>query len=313
MITNGKSIFITGINGFIGSAAAKFYLDKGYHVVGLVKEENNKTQEDLLSRCTVVRGDIRDRGVIRETISKYEVDFVLHLASMPIVRICNSDPESTYSVNVMGVVNLLESIRSLKNKPEKIICFTSDKSYGPLSTLPYTEDMNPTFGDTYSTSKACQDLIARSYANSYDLPVCVVRSGNVYGPGDFNFSRLIPNNALRGLRGQELTLYSGVANFVRDFVYIDDEISAINKVFESGVVGQAYNVGGTGPVKIKSVIESIVKILDSGVEVDYPEKDFDEIKKQWLDDTKLKKLGWEPKVDLEEGLKRTIEWYKKYA
>jgi len=310
---SSKIIFITGINGFVGSSVAQYYLNKGFKVVGLVKEFNFKTQPDILNKCAIVKGDIRDKDLLRGILSNYEVNYVLHLASMPIVRVCYNDPETAYSTNIMGVVSLLEAVRALIKKPEKIIIFTSDKSYGPLSTLPYVENMNPTFGDTYSTTKTCQDLIAHSYAQTYNIPLCIIRSGNIYGPGDLNLSRLIPNNILRALKGENLIVYKGVAEYLRDFVYIQDELEAFNTVFENGILGEAYNVGGIGPTRIQTVVETIVECSKTGVRIEYPEKYFDEIEKQWLDDTKLRKLGWSPKVDLRTGIKNSIDWYKRFV
>lgn len=307
-----KNCLITGVNGFIGTATAKSFIKNGWNVIGLVKDRNNKTQKDVQERCSIVYGDIRDIEVLRYILSKYEIDYVLHLAAQPIVRICNNDPFTAYMTNVMGTLNLLEAARCLKKFPEKIIVMSSDKAYGPHEKLPYKEDSELVVADSYCTSKSCQDMISRSYAKTYGLPVVIVRAGNIYGPGDLNTSRLIPRSILRMLSGKNPVLYSGVTNFVREFIYIDNIISAYTTLLEKGVSGEAYNVGGTEPKKIIDVIGMVRDKINPDITIDIIDKDFYEIEAQYLDASKLMSLGWAPKVTLSEGLGRSIEWYSKY-
>ena len=312
MSFKGSNIFITGINGFVGSVAAEYFLNGGAHVIGLVKDRNKKTRLDILDRCSIVYGDIQDKGVLDYILSKYEVDYVLHLAAQPIVRICNNDPFMAYSTNVMGTVNLLESCRTKIVKPKKIIVMTSDKAYGPHEKLPYVEDSPLTTFDSYCTSKSCQDMVARSYAMTYDLPVVVVRAGNLYGPGDLNTSRLIPRSIIRLLGGQSPVLYGGVDEYIREFIYVDDVVSAYCTLLEKGDNGQAYNVGGSTPQKIGEVIFKIRDLINSEIEVKVEKSGFSEINAQYLDASKLEKLGWSISIDLDEGLTRSIKWYSEY-
>lgn len=308
----GLNIFITGINGFVGSATAEYFLNLGAHVIGLVKDRNRKSQTDILSRCSIIYGDIRDIEILRYVLSKYEVDYVLHLAAQPIVRICNNDPYTAYMTNVVGTLNLLEACRSLVQKPKKIIVMTSDKAYGPHEQLPYKEESPLVIADSYCTSKACQDMVARSYGDTYNLPVVVVRAGNLYGPGDVNTSRLIPRSILRLFDGKAPVLYSGVANYVREFIYVGNIVSAYATLLDKGVPGEAYNVGGTEPQKIIDVIEMVRDKVNPDIEIEIVRKDFYEIEAQYLDATKIMKLGWEPTVSLSEGLDESIVWYREY-
>jgi CDP-glucose 4,6-dehydratase len=304
-----QNLLITGISGFVGSAAAEYFLAQGYNVVGLVKDKNHKTRPEIQAKCSIIYGDIRDKECLRYILSKYEIDKVLHLAAQPIVRICNNDPYTAYETNVMGTLNLLESIRNLKTRPKKIIVMTSDKAYG-AAPVPYKEDTPLAVADSYCTSKLCQDVIAQSYAKTYDLPICVVRAGNLYGPGDLNLSRLIPNNILQLLRGENATLYSGVANYKREFIYIDNIVNAYDVLFQHGQTGEAYNVGDNRPYKILDVITTIKDKINPTLKVEITEKEFNEIEEQYLDATKLQKLGWTNFVNLSEGLDRTIAWFK---
>lgn len=301
---------ISGINGFVGSAAARYFHSQGYHVVGLVKDTNMKTQWDIHSYCSIVRGDILDKDLIQCMLSKYEVDYILHLAAQPIVRICDNDPYSAYMTNVVGTLNILEAVRTLKKRPKKIIVMTSDKAYGPHEQLPYKEEAPLVVADSYCTSKACQDMIARSFAHTYNLPIVVVRAGNLYGPGDLNLSRLIPSSIIKLLNGTSPTLYSGVANYVREFIYVDNILTAYNTLLEKGIPGEAYNVGGTTPHKIIDVISLMRDKINPNIKIDIVDREFFEIQEQYLDASKLLDLGWAPEVELSEGLDRTIEWFR---
>lgn len=308
-----KTIFITGINGFVGSNAAEYFLDKGYHVVGLVRDANIKTRKEILSRCSVVYGSILDKELVREVISKYEVDYVLHLASQAIVSICDNDPYSAYNTNIVGALNVLEAIRVLKNKPEKVIVFTSDKYYGFGNKVPYKEDYPPMLGDTYCTSKTCQDMIALSYAHTYNLPIITVRSGNIYGPHDMNFSRLIPKNTLKLLSGKNPVVYSHAAKFVRDFVYVGDVCTAYDTLLDRGVPGEAYNIGSGNRYAILEVVAMLQDKINPSISVEVVDTNFSEISEQYLDSSKLRSLGWEPRVSLVDGLDRTIAFYRTVA
>jgi len=308
----GKNVFITGINGFVGSVCAEKFLEEGAHVIGLVKDRNRKSRPEILDRCSIIYGDVRDKEVFPYILSKYEVDYVLHLAAQPIVRICNDDPYTAYMTNVVGTLNVLEAVRTIKRKPAKVIIQVSDKAYGPHANLPYTEDSELVAADTYCTSKACQDLVARSYAMTYDLPALVVRAGNLYGPGDMNTSRLIPRSIIRMLTGNAPMLYTTVSEFVREFIYVDDIYSAFKVLMDKGIQGEAYNVGGTGPKRILDVINLVRDKIDPSIQVVLQDRDFYEIKEQYLCADKIKALGWEPTVGLEEGIERSIVWYRNY-
>lgn len=305
------NILITGCQGFVGTAIAKDLMAKGAHVIALVKDQNRKSFLKPGGNLSVVYGDIRDREVIRYCLSKYEADYVIHLAAQPIVRICHNDPYTAYITNAIGTLNLVEEIRCLVKKPRKVVCISSDKAYGP-APVPYTEETPYAVFDSYCTSKLCADAIGLSYARTYDLPIVMVRAGNIYGPGDLNTSRLVPRSILRMLGGESPVLYSGVANYRREFIYIDNIVSAFSTLLEKGVAGEAYNVGGTEPRRIIDVISKLRDKINKDIEVEIVEKSFDEIETQYLDATKLMALGWSPDVTLDVGLDNTIAWCREY-
>jgi CDP-glucose 4,6-dehydratase len=305
-----KNILITGINGFVGSSLAAKELEMGNNVIGIVRDINNKTQKDVLDKCTVIRGDILDGELMDRVVSDYEIDTIYHLAALSIVKIADKNPYSCYRSNIMGTVNILESVRKI-NKQIKVVIASSDKSYGIHDKLPYTEDMKLQPDDPYATSKACADLIAQSYFKTYGLNVNVIRCANIYGPRDMNLSRLIPNTILKILNNKKPQVYSGVLEFKREFIFIDDVCKAYHLLSNEGVPGEIYNIGDDEFVTIKETVELISDILnfDGGYEV--MEKDFLEIPFQYMSADKLKSLGWRKVHSFREGLIKTISWYKK--
>lgn len=303
-----ENVLITGINGFVGSNLALDQLARENHVIGIVKDRNRKSRLDVLEKCSIVYGDICDLSLVDNVVSHYEVDTIFHLAANSIVKMGVKDPVSNYMTNVMGTVNILDSARRI-NPAARIVCASSDKAYGVHEKMPYTEDMKLNPGCPYGTSKSCADMVAQSFAKTYGLNVGVVRCSNIYGPGDMNTSRLVPNSILRILRGERPMIYSGVASYKRELIYIKDVCEAYNLVAKEGVSGGIYNIGINKFYTIEEVVRNISNLMGSdGIEV--VEKDFPEIPDQWMDGSKLKSLGWKENVDLEEGLKRSIDWYK---
>jgi hypothetical protein len=193
-----------------------------------------------------------------------------------------------------------------------IFCGNTDKSYGGSSPSGgYKEDTPFVVSDAYCTSKACGDMIVRSYARTFDIPACVIRAGNLYGPRDLNLSRLIPKSILKLLRGERPILYTGAAKFIREFIYVDDILDVYMMLLEKGEPGEAYNVGGTPPQKILDVINMMsTKITGSTAAVQMEKVDFPEIPEQHLNAEKLYSFGWRAKTDISTGLDKTIEWYK---
>lgn len=309
-----KNVLVTGANGFAGAALCKRLIDTRpeCRVVGLVKDRNFKSRRDILDRISVTVGDLTDFDAVRYAMSRYEIDTVFHLAAVTILRQSVQDPVSCYNTNVMGTVNVLEAARQVGVK--KVVAISSDKAYGTYEQLPYVESMPvQASADPYSTSKACMDLIAQSYAQAYGLNVSILRAGNKYGPGDLNLSRLIPRSILRCLEGTAPQLYSGVGQYKREFMFIDDVVDAYLIVAERGGAGEAYNVGGSGFQTVFDTVNKICELTGFDGEPDVVDVDFKEIKEQYLDSSKIERLGWKCTHNIDEGLAKTVDWYKAYA
>jgi CDP-glucose 4,6-dehydratase len=303
------NILVTGAGGFIGQVLVnRLSLDSKNCIVGLAFDQHTDKVESV---DHLVYGDIRDISLMQRIIGDYEINTVYHLAAQSIVRACARNPVSAYEINVMGTVSLLEACRAVGGPLiKKVVVSTSDKAYGHAPS-PYVETtpLDPKF--TYEASKTCQDIIARSYAHNYDLPVVVARCSNVYGPGDKNISRLIPRSIQRIASGEAPILYNGVHNYIREFIYIDDVVSAFIILAEKGMPGEAYCVGGTGQYSILELINTIVKLMNANVAPIIEDKDsnFKEIEVQYIDSTKLQSLGWKPQTTLEVGLVESIKYY----
>jgi CDP-glucose 4,6-dehydratase len=309
-----SNILITGANGFVGAALAKrLCQDKNNNVVGFIKDFNSKTQKDVVEQISVTRGDLRNFDDLCFAISHYEIDTIYHVGAVTILRQSFVDPRSCYAINTMGTVNVLEAARLAgKNTVKKIVIASSDKAYGTQPKLPYTEDMPMCAEDPYSTSKACTDLIGRSYHHTYEMDINIIRSGNIYGPGDLNFSRLIPKSILKILDNQAPQIYSGVAHFRREFMFIDDVVDAYITVANKGAPGEAYNVAGSGFISVIDAVRVICKVMGSDLNPEIIQKDFIEIKDQFLCPKKIEALGWKCEHTMEEGIEKAFKWYRKY-
>lgn len=306
-----SNILVTGANGFVGSAICDRLLKMNKTVVGLVRDRNYKSRRDILDNISVVYGDLRDYDIVRYAVSKYEIDTIFHVGAITILKMATADPKTCFQTNLMGTVNVLEAARECGHV-NKVVVSSSDKAYGVHENLPYREDFALLASDPYSTSKSCTDLLAQSYAYTYGLNTSIIRSGNIFGPGDLNKSRIIPGSILRILNGERPVIYQGVGSYKREFMYIDDVVNAYMFVQDRGLKGEAYNIGGAGFLNIFDTVKIVIEEMGVDIEPQILEKDFIEIKEQYLDPTKLQNLGWECKFEIRKGIEAAIPWYKEY-
>lgn len=306
------NVLITGANGFLGRALLDHWgcIDPNL-MVALSRDDTGRIEKH--SRVDhVIKGDITDFNLIRRVIADYEITHVFHLAAQSIVRICAQDPMSAYATNVMGTVNLLEAIRQVgMPRIKSIVVSTSDKAYGHAPP-PYTETTPLMPKYTYEATKACQDIVSQNYFHNYGLPVKIARCSNLYGPGDPNGSRLIPNTITKVLYGGRPEIYTDVANYIREWVHVEDAVDALKYITHDGVNGEAYCVGGTDRASVMEVVQKVLLYCGSKETPNIIERtsNFKEIQEQWIDSSKLKSLGWIPHYNLDTGLKQTIESYK---
>lgn len=342
----GKRVLITGGDGFVASNLTESLMRQGAVVTVTVRHNRSIQTSQLLSyadRPNVEVSEMLDYTEVQRICNRHQIDTIFHLAASAIVADAANAPMSTLQNNIGPTLNLLEAAR-VNNIP-RIIIASTDKSYGDHADpddpepLPYREQHALRGLDVYSASKACADLMAQTYAFQFDLPVLVVRSCNIYGPGDLNFSRLIPRTTLRMIEGKAPVINLGNAGVLREYVYVEDLVRAYEYLGENlarhysapmpnhgrATYGwAAYNVGAytsreTRPVSEISSIRSVVQVigqltemLGSTLEPETIPKpaNFIEIPDQFLDSSKLHDFGFTPSVDFEEGLRRTVEWYR---
>lgn len=313
----GVPVLITGADGFIGSWLAERLLDLGADVIVLKRDRpaNSRLRIDAVEpRCTVAQGDLSDHTELLRVLNEYGVEAVFHLAAQAIVAVANRSPLSTFETNVRGTYNLLEAAR-LAPTVDRVIVASSDKAYGEHDDLPYREDAKLQPRYPYDTSKAAADLIARSYAETYELPVAVTRLANVYGGGDFNFSRLVPDAARAILAGERPVVRSD-GTPERDFIYVADAVDAYLAVAagldDPANRGMAFNAGAGHPWPVLEIVETLLDVAGSSLRADVrgTGKPDGEIDRQYLDSTLIgERLGWRAAWDLRDGLAETFAWY----
>ena len=314
------SVLVTGAYGLLGSWLVRALLDAVAAVTVLQRDDPTLSALSLLDlerRTDVVHGDICTDGLVARALAEYEIDSVFHLAAQTIVPTANRAPLSTFETNIRGTWQVLEACRL--HGVQRVIVASSDKAYGTHAELPYREDFALTPVFPYDVSKAATDLLARSYWHTWRLPVAVTRFANLFGGGDFNRSRLVPEAVRAALAGRAPVVRSD-GTPERDFLYVEDAVAAYLAIWDAlgradGAAGEAFNAGGGRPHRVLDVVRLICDLAGTGVEPDVRGAGTPpgEIDRQWVDYGKLHALtGWEPSVTLEDGLRRTIEWYRAY-
>ncbi len=314
-----RRVFVTGCTGLVGAWTVRALLERGAHVIGLVRDQvagSELVRSGLDTRIDQVKGCVEDSSLLLRTLAEYEVQTVFHLAAQTIVGIANRSPLSTFEANIKGTWCLLEAARNCGTVTEVVVA-SSDKAYGDQDTLPYTEDAPLQGRHPYDVSKSCTDLIALTYHRTYRLPVCVTRCGNFYGGGDLNWNRIVPGTIRSVLRGQRPILRSDGSN-IRDYFYVKDGAAAYLHLAECmakkpEVIGHAFNFSTETPTTVLELTNRILRLMKSDLEPDIRSTARHEIQHQYLDASKARRmLDWSPCYTLEQALIETIDWYRSY-
>ena len=314
----GRSVFVTGAAGIVGSRLVRSLLEDEASVIALIRDEDPRSElirsgdADLAIR---VHGSLEDPMLLARVIGQYSVDAVFHLGAQTQVTFSHSQPFLTLEANVRGTYNLLEAVRRADRAVESIVVASSDKAYGESASLPYREDHPLAGRNIYEASKSAADLLATAYAHSFGLPIAVARCGNIYGPGDLNWDRIVPGTIRALLEGKRPIIRSDGTS-LRDYLHVDDAITGYLRLGaalkEGREHGQAFNFGNGEPVAVLELVVAIAKAVGrADLSPDIRAEASNEIAAQWLDSTKARtRLDWEPIVALAEGLSQTVGWYR---
>ncbi len=314
----GRTVFVTGASGIVGSWLVRELLSVGAGVVALVRDDDPQSEfvrSGDERRVTRVHGSLEDMAVLDRVLVQYEVDVIFHLGAQTQVRHAQRQPWATMEANVRGTYNLLEAVRRVGSQVSALVVASSDKAYGESATLPYTE-AHPLAGrNIYDASKSAADLLTSSYGASFDLPVGIARCANIYGGGDLNWERIVPGT-IRALLRSEAPIIRSDGTLQRDYLHVDDAVAAYLALGAALMDGreraEAFNFGHGRPVSVLEVVDAIGQAVGRAdlapvIRSDAP----NEIPAQWLDSTKAKdRLDWTPALTLEAGLQRTVPWYR---
>ena len=314
----GRRVFLTGGGGFVGSWLARALIARGAHVTCLLLDRDRHANLDvqgIAGDVETVSGDLVDLDFVVAAVRDSHADSVFHLAAQAIVGVANASPLPTFEANVQGTWNLLEACR-VSGAIERIVVASSDKAYGDQEVLPYTEGLPLAAVYPYDASKACADILARSFGRTYGLPVAVTRMANIYGGADRNASRIVPGTIVSALRGEDPVVRSD-GTPLRDYLYVEDAVAAYLALAEvlpdSALHGEAFNFGTNTPISVIDLVSLIIERVGNPVRPDVraAAKLHGEIDEQFLDSGKARAvLGWQAQVSLVDGIDRTIDWYR---
>jgi CDP-glucose 4,6-dehydratase len=319
---NAKKILITGAGGFVGSNLAKALLNLGADVFTFSSRPLPKNSllvlEGLDSRIVKhVIGHALEIDCVDSVVRDNGIEVIFHLAAQPLVDLGRQNPIKTFEANIRGAWNFLEVAR--RNEVEKFVIASTMHVYGENPNLPFMEEFFPQPSRPYETSKACADLIAQCFADTYSVPIEIPRFVNLFGPGDMNFSRIIPKVIKSVLNGENPELWD--VHAMRDFLFIDDAIRGYIALVEKGRPNEkrvtVMNFGSSRLVNVIDLAKTIIRLVGNpSVNVNLikvPEGRMQEIAEQYVSIDKAKReLNWEPIYSLEKGLEISLEWYEKY-
>jgi CDP-glucose 4,6-dehydratase len=315
-----RPVLVTGATGLVGAWLTRRLVEAGADVVCLVRDwvpQSELVRTHTIDSVKVVRGDLLDRNLLERTIGEYETSTVIHLAAQTIVGIANRNPISTFESNIQGTWNLLEACRRSPGI-RSIVIASSDKAYGDQEQLPYGEDTPLKGHHPYDVSKSCADLIAQTYAQTYGLPVAVTRCGNFYGGGDLNWNRIVPGTIRSILRGEQPIIRSD-GQYVRDYFYVEDGVAAYTLLAEQlhcrpDLHGLAFNFSNEREVTVLGLVNRILLAMQSDLEPKILNEASNEIRRQFLCASRARTmLHWAPLFTLDQGIERTIPWYREFV
>jgi CDP-glucose 4,6-dehydratase len=314
-----RRVLVTGCSGFLGAWLTRALLDLGARVVGLLREDGSTKPmfaNGLADRVTPLRGSVADLELLAGALADHQVDVVFHLAAQAITSAAQRDPVGTLDTNIRGTWNVLEAAR-LSGTVRAMLIASSVKVYGAHPTLPFTEDTPLEGALPYDVSKIGAELVSSAYHRSFDLPVVITRCGNLYGGGDVHWDRIVPGTIRAAAGGRAPIVRSG-GTPLRDYIYVEDAVDAFLRLAQvadaAGIRGEAFNVGTGAPLSELEMTERVLRSMDrTELSPRIRAASSDAIVHQSLAADKLREAtGWMPAHELDDGLARTVAWYRDY-
>lgn len=309
----GKKCLITGATGFIGSHLVMRLMKLGADVALFVLDEERHIPDDVLP---IFRGNLQDAPDIARAVSRFQPEYIFHLAAQPLVDTALFNVYDTLDSNIRGSINLLQACVG-SPKLKGIVFVSTDKVYGRFDGT--VDESHPLLGvdHPYNASKVCADVMAQMYAKVFGLPIIIARSGNIYGDGDIHFDRIVPGTILSCLKKEPIIVRSN-GKLTRDYIFVEDIVDAYlvlaDAITKDGSLrGQAINLGAEQKMSVMDVVHTITGATgELSLEIVIQDKAKFEIPHQHLNYDYAKELGWKPKTSFEDGISQSVIWYKDY-
>jgi len=312
----GRTVLVTGAAGLLGGWLSRYFVSAGAQVAGLDIDWPRGTILAADEPIVRVDGDVRNRDDVAAALAAHRPEVVVHLAAQTQVGIGNDDPVGTFEHNVLGTWVVLEACRNA-GSVESVVVASSDKAYGDRGGEPYVETDPLEARHPYAASKACADVLAQTYALSYGLPVAISRCGNMYGGGDLEWERIVPGT-IRSLLRSERPIIRSDGSFVRDYLYVEDAAEGVALLAQAvaerpELRGAAFNIAAEERFSVVELVDRIRGVMDSELEPEILDQAVNEIPEQRVDASKARtELGWRPGHSLDEGLAKTVAWYREH-
>jgi CDP-glucose 4,6-dehydratase len=316
---NDRPTFVTGATGQIGGWLVKRLISAGADIICLIRDwvpQCELVTAGLIQHVKVIRGDVRDYELLRRVLSEYEIDTVIHLAAQSIVSTANKDPLTTFDANIRGTWSLMEACRMIPST-KQIVVASTDKAYGEQTFLPYREEMSLQAVYPHDVSKACADMITKSYAVTYGLNTAITRLPNIFGGGDLNWNRIVPGT-IRSIIRNHAPVIKSDGGHKRDYLYVEDAAAAhmhlaVCLASNPEIRGQVFNISNETCLTVLDLVQRILFLMKSDLQPVLQKAQLLEIREQYMSAAKARtQLNWNPIYSFDDGLRSTIDWYQDF-
>lgn len=317
---SGRRVLVTGGGGFLGACLLRLLSERGARPVGydLNSASPCLRVQGVQGTVPVAQGSVTDLETVEQVFKEHDIEVCFHLAGQSMIADSGADPTLAFEVNVKGTWTVLEACRRV-GSVIGVACASSNHTYGPQELAPFPETAPLNQLDAYGASKACADLIIRTYARQYGVPAVAVRNTNTFGPADSHLSHVVTGTVMSLLREQPPVILSD-GSPTKAYLYVQDTLEAYMLLAENasreGICGEAFNVTAAEPISVQALVERLVNLSGKSHlqpiirATDLSQKDsYEHLSSEKIQQT----LGWKPRFSLEEGLLKTYQWYQEHG